>query len=60
MDIPPVTKEERKALEAMQRGKAAKKDQVSADLLKDGEEIVLKRLPALHKQYLKSQVFRYL
>uniref|UniRef100_A0A6G5ABZ6 Putative endonuclease-reverse transcriptase n=1 Tax=Rhipicephalus microplus TaxID=6941 RepID=A0A6G5ABZ6_RHIMP len=45
-DTPPVMKEEvRKALESMQRGKAAGEDHVTSDLLKDGGQIVLKKLP---------------
>lgn len=38
----------------MQRGKADGEDQVSADLLKDGGEIVLEKLAVPYTQCLKT------
>uniref|UniRef100_A0A6G5A9S4 Putative endonuclease-reverse transcriptase n=1 Tax=Rhipicephalus microplus TaxID=6941 RepID=A0A6G5A9S4_RHIMP len=52
-DTPPVMIEEvRKALESMQRGKAAGEDQVTSDLLKDGGQIVLEKLATLFTRCL--------
>lgn len=54
MDIPHVTREVRKALAKMQRGKATGEDQVTADLLKVGVEIVLEKLLPLCTRWLKK------
>ena len=55
IDIPPVTTEEvKKALNEMQRGKAPGEDQITADLLKDGGQIVLEKLANLYTQCLMT------
>ncbi|MCJ3464047.1 reverse transcriptase family protein, partial [Klebsiella pneumoniae] len=54
-DIPPVlTEEVMKALKEMQAGKAPGEDQITAELLKDGGQIILEKLASLYTQCLMT------